>query len=78
MKKERYVIVHTDELKGWIAKSGKSKAYLASQMGITEMALYNKLIGKVDFTCYEAAVLRKELRMSEYAVFCRIFGFYDL
>ncbi len=68
-------LVHTDELKHWIAKSGKSKDLLAERMGITRMALHNKISGKTDFTCYEAAVLKHELHLNELAIFCRVFGF---
>lgn len=77
MKEPRHAWVHTDELVGWINKSGKSKQYLADRMGCTLMSLYNKLSGRTDFTCYEAAVLRKELHLNELSVFCRVFGFYE-
>lgn len=78
MKDFRYLTVHLDELRALIAKSGKSLQYIAKELGIAEMTLYNKMHGKTDFTCYEAAMLRKLLNINEYAVFCRVFGFYDL
>lgn len=71
------LLVDLAELEAWIARSGKSKTYLAKKMGITLQTLYNKLQGKSDFTCYEAAVLKKELRIREVRVFMCMFGFLD-
>lgn len=47
-----------------VIKSGKSKVYLASKLGLSRHGFYNKLEGKSEFFASEIALLCKELGLT--------------
>lgn len=53
-----------EELEHLIRESGKTKTFIATKLGISIQALYNKLNGKSDFTRSEVEVLCNELHIS--------------
>lgn len=53
-----------EELERLIRESGKTKTFIATKLGISQQALYNKLNGKSDFTRNEVEMLCNELHIS--------------
>lgn len=63
----------TKELERRIAESGLKKSYIAQQMGISRMSLYNKVSGEREFTTGEVKALCEVLNITRLADKERIF-----
>jgi len=61
------------KLNEMIDKSGFKLGFIAQKLGITYVALHNKLVGKRSFTLDEALILKDLLNISE-AEFKEIFS----
>ena len=49
----------------YISDSGLKLCYIAKQLGITYVALHNKMIGKYPFTLQELTILRDLLKLDD-------------
>ena len=58
-------MVNTELLREKIDSSGVKITHLAKEMGITYMALTNKMNKKVDFKCEEAGAIKRTLRLTD-------------
>lgn len=58
-------MVNTELLREKIDSSGVKITFLAKEIGITYMALTNKMNKKVDFKCEEAGAIKKALRLTD-------------
>jgi len=58
-------MVNTELLREKIDSSGVKITFLAKEIGITYMALTNKMNKKVDFKCEEAGAIKKVLRLTD-------------
>ena len=58
-------MVNTELLREKIDSSGVKITFLAKEIGITYMALTNKMNKKVDFKCDEAGAIKKVLRLTD-------------
>ena len=58
-------MVNTELLREKIDSSGVKITFLAKEIGITYMALTNKMNQKVDFKCEEAGAIKKVLRLTD-------------
>ncbi len=58
-------MVNTELLREKIDSSGVKITFLAKEIGITYMALTNKMNKKVDFKCEEAGTIKKVLRLTD-------------
>ena len=55
----------TNSLKTYIANSGYKLHYIASKLGITYVALHNKLENKTEFTVTEMRALKSILNITD-------------